>query len=879
MKVLLQPLFEELTPDDEEETLILVDQDGEYVVHPDESLLYGTLLGTGHNFFEDRPVDSRAMSASSTEAGALIQTEEIPDAFQYYANIDLGSNDSYDYHLLMIISKPASVVFEHVNNATITEIAFGLFTLFLSVVATSFLGRSMTAPLIKLANAATAIGQGDVNTEIPEVKSGDEVGQLATAFSKMAQDLKVSYGALEERVAARTADLQTSAEIAAAANQVRDVSDLMSLAVNLIRDRFNFYYVQVYISQGDQAVLREGTGYVGRRLLSRGHHLPLDGRSLVAEAIRSGKPQIVQDTKSNPNFLPNELLPDTRAEITIPLRTKNAVVGVLDIQHSVANVFDENSQRLFQSMADQLAVTFENVKLYETTQRRALEMETVAEVSAAISTSLNLDELLTQVANLTKTRFNRYHTHVYLLDNAGENLVLAAGAGEPGRIMKERGHSIPLNYEQSVVARAARSAEAVIVDDVTATPNFLANPLLPDTRSEMAIPIILGEQVLGVLDIQDNRTSAFNEEDVRIKSALADQIAVAVQNARAFQQVQNAERQVRQSVRSLEDLRFALDEAAIVAVTDVSGKITYVNDKFCEISKYSREELIGQDHRIINSSYHPKEFIRNVWVTIANGNVWQGEFCNRNKFGGIYWVDTTIVPLLNEQGKPAQYIAIRYEITARKEAELQVERRAAEMETVAQVSAATARILDVPDLLYQVSELTKERFGLYHAHIYLLNEEGDQLVLAGGAGEAGRIMVNQGRSIAIDSAQSIVANAARTHQAVIVNNVTDEETFLPNPLLPETKSELAAPMLVGDKLVGVLDVQSNVVNRFTEQDMQINVALADQIAVAVQNARAFEQMQIADAQLRRRAVEMQMVAEVSAAASRNLDGRPAYAGV
>lgn len=282
-----------------------------------------------------------------------------------------------------------------------------------------------------------------------------------------------------------------------------------------------------------------------------------------------------------------------------------------------------------------------------------------------------------------------------------------------------------------------------------------------------------------------------------------------------------------------------------VFITDPQGVITYVNPGFEKIYGYTREEAIGQTPRIIKSGLIPLEGYQQFWQNLLDGAIVSGEIVNKSKEGRIIPIEGSNVPIKDENEKIIGFLAVHRDITERKQAGERLARHAAQLATVAEVSADVATILNPQELLQSVVDRTQERFDLYHAHIYLLDAAQTNLDLAAGANEVGRQMVAKGWRIPLDGGQSLVAQAANHRKAVVVNDVLSDPDYLPNALLPDTRSELAVPLIVGEGVLGVLDVQSDLAGRFEQEDVSIMTTLASQVAVALQNARRYAEIQSA----------------------------------
>jgi len=424
------------------------------------------------------------------------------------------------------------------NQAFATTVGLIILSVVLAAIAAFLVTRTIANPISELVTVAESASAG--NLEITAVvQREDEVGALATAFNTMTRRLRELIGTLEQRVVDRTKALATTSEVSRRLSTILDQKELVTEVVNQVNNAFGYYHTQIYFYDADNEnlVMAGGTGEAGEKMLAQFHKVA-KGRGLVGSAAENNEPVLVSDTSENSDWLPNLLLPETESEMAIPISIGDQVLGVLDVQHNVKNGLQQEDVVSLQSIANQVAIATQNIRQYQNTQKIASDMSVVATVGIATATITDSQKLLQEVVDLSKKSFNLYHAHIYLMNEAGDTLELTAGADEVGRQMVSEKRVISLDSEQSLVARAARSKSGVVVNDVSIDPNFLPNPLLPDTRSEMAVPMIVAGKVIGVLDVQSETINRFTDVDVNIKTTLATQVAVALQNAHSFAQTQ-----------------------------------------------------------------------------------------------------------------------------------------------------------------------------------------------------------------------------------------------------------------------------------------------------------------------------------------------------
>ena len=568
--------------------------------------------------------------------------------------------------------------------------------------------------------------------------------------------------------------------------------------------------------------------------------------------IKAGEVQIVQ--VDDPGLTAEKRAYMERFGVKTILEVLLAVGGV-----PVAEVeFWESRQKreftteeidLVRAVASQVAVPIQNARLYqqamhELSERRQLEqrikdsyerrgrqVELSTQFAKDIAAATDLTDLYRRVITQVKEQFGFYHTQLLRYEPTMNAVVLIAGSGDIGKKMFSAGHKMPMGV--GLIGTAAATGKSVSRPNVAEDPDWQPNDLLPETKGELAVPIVLGDEVLGVLDVQSDTAWAIDADDQLALEGLCGQIAIAIESTRLRQEMESRilelnhlqrimSREGWQAFRSQRDmgtLGYRYDRSAIQEVSSLN-------------STPSSDELMGMIWDTQPLSESPRQIISAPMKV-------RGEI-----IGALGIRDDPEQPLSAEEQDLLDSITNQV-AEALESARLleQTRKHAVQMEAVAKVSAAASSILSAEKLLQTVTNLTKEQFGLYYTAVYILDK--DRLHMAAGTLlPKGVVNAGEPSGLHILHEQSLIARAARTRQSVIANDIAETPGFLGPPTLPGTCAEMAIPLLAGDQVLGVLDLQSDMVNRFSEDEARIHITLAAQIAVALQNAILYaEQLQ------------------------------------
>ncbi len=388
--------------------------------------------------------------------------------------------------------------------------------------------------------------------------------------------------------------LKASARTAKAITTILDPHELLQRTVDIICDEFDFYYAGVFLLDptGQWAVLNAGRGEAGKALIAEGHKLAVGGNSMVGAAIQSRKGRIALDVGHEAVFFKNPHLPHTRSELAMPLLVGDDVIGALTVQSVAESAFHEEDIAALQTMADQLAIAIHNSNLHREKQellrqseRRTRLLQAANRVGKEVTSILDLNQMLPQTVDIICNAYGYYYAGIFLVDETGEWAVLSAGYGEAGKAMLSEGHRLKVG-PGSMIGACIAFGEARIALDVGEERVHFKNPFLPNTRSEMALPLIFDKKVLGAVTVQSVEERAFGQDDITTLMTMAEHLAVAINNARALDALKEAHAEL---------LRSKVFEALTTATTEA---IHWIGNKTLPISltiARLKEEIVGDE--------------------------------------------------------------------------------------------------------------------------------------------------------------------------------------------------------------------------------------------------------------------------------------------
>jgi GAF domain-containing protein/CheY-like chemotaxis protein len=722
----------------------------------------------------------------------------------------------------------------------------------------------------------------EVSSETVSVLSLDEVGDLVLAFD----ELQSKFQEQQAQMAREQKEMRALQEMSRQISSILDIDQVLKEIIASVEETFGYHNTSILLidEEVNALYIAACADYVDPELLER--HFELGEEGIVGRVAASGEPLLISDVNQCEFYIAGSS--NIQSELAVPITVGGKTIGVFNVESKRLDAFTESDLRIVTALASQMAVAIENARFYQTAQDRAKKLALLHEISQRISALLDVDTLLNEIVNRVTDVFGYQAVSVHLIDEVTNALVFAAEVGMEEAFVRNVRQKVG---DRGIVSWVATTGEPLLVPDVSLDERYVEGS--KGVRSELAIPLLTGDRVIGVFNLESDRVNGFDEEDVRLMTAMANQTAVAIENARLFTQVEKHMRELEALYRADRELHRYLDlDRVLQASVDVAQNIIQADKSALLVWDIEREHLIVEASRgfspetLAQMSFVPGEGI--VGQVAASGELMVVEdaladprvarrvveaegICSfmhvpikvGGQVFGVFNVNYCQPRAFSYDEQRLILTLVQRIALAIANAHLfqSVRSQAARLQILQEVSHKISSILDIDldQLFNEIINAVAAAFGYEHVAILLVDEVAREVYLAAHLGYPDEIA---GWRINIDDDKGIIGAAVVHREPMLVTDTTQDPRYIEG--VEDVRSELAIPLLSGDRVIGVFNLESDRVNAFDDDDVLLMTALADQMVVAIGNARLFQSA-------RSQAAQLQLLQEVSYKISSILD--------
>jgi len=804
---------------------------------------------------------------------------DTPDAFSY-TSFDqtkvLGIYRIYEsLNLGFMVEVPEESVLGEIN--TLAPIAIGLMigtTVIISVLI-FWASRRITNPLGELSRTALLFSEGDWEAR-STIKRKDEIGALSSTFNLMASDLKDLYQEMENQVEVRTRQVITATEVSSLATGSANLDELLDQTVVLISERFNFFHIAIYLLDASKEIgqLRAATSPEGRNLIRQGHRIRIVPSSIYQWVIKNNRPRTVNLLDPNQDDLNFDALPDAHSKIALPISVGSDVFGIIDIQSKEIELTLQSTTDVLVTLANQLASAIQNFRLREGAQIDMQQVSHLYQASQMVSQSTTVASLFSAVASgVQHTSYfaavYRPEGDIFRLVQPESNKPYYAEQLPPTLQVSANAASMFFETDSPVIIRN------LIHPSISIRPELLEPAKTLNAHEAAYLPIFVSDQLAGFILLASRETGTLSIQSLQPFIAFGNLVNSSIHKIEAIQ-ISNQKLEKLEILSTFsnniinetepEHLYPLIHELIKDKVGDVDLFIALYDSETNHIEipyLFEGDQPLNIDPfplgdgltSIVVRSRQPLLLVENTEERAkALGAKIVGQSA-KSWMGIPLIVGDEVVGIISLQDVEQEQRFDREDLDllsmlappiagAIRSSKLLAEskKRSYQLQTSAEISRETSTTLDQDDLLSHSIQLIQDRFNFYHASVFLIDPSGEYAYVQESTGEAGRKMKTEGHRLRIGS-QSVIGYVTHKKIPLVVNDVTQDPTHKFNPLLPETRAELGLPILLGDQLLGALDVQSTTPYAFSPDDIEVLQILANQLAIAINNANLFMQTQ------------------------------------